>query len=93
MLEYRGSFRYANHTALDRALSDARDHLEDVDWMQYVARRGMTVVVDATLPPSADHQIAAAVVGALAYAAIEGHVDVTIGSQLLDAFVSGADPW
>lgn len=94
MLDYRGSFRYASREDLDRALCDARDHLEDdASWMQFLFRRGTTVFVDATLPPSADRQIAAAVLGALADTAVEGHVDVTIGSQLLDAYVSQSDRW
>ena len=99
MLECRGSFRYATHAALDRALCEAREHLEDTEvseldlsWMRFLSRRGMTLIVDAAFPHTADRYVAAAVLGALAHTAVEGHVDVTIGSQLVDAFVSESDP-
>jgi hypothetical protein len=96
-LPCHGSFRYNNHDALDRALCEVRDHLDDVElsddestWLRSLTRRGMTLVVAASLPRSADRHVAAAVLGALAQTAVEGHVDVTIGSQLVDAFVCEA---
>lgn len=97
LLEYRGTFRFASHVELDRALSEVREHLEDVEldtdrgWLQYLSRRGMTIHVDAALPTFADRYVAAAVLGSLAEGAVEGCVDVTIGNQLVDAFVSRRD--
>ncbi len=94
-LEFRGSFRYANHDALDRALCEARDMLDDDEltelerrWMSFLSRTGMTVHVDAILPETTDRYIAAAVIGALARTAVAGQVHVTRGQQLLDAIAS-----
>jgi hypothetical protein len=93
LLEYRGSFRYPNLDALDRALGEVRDHLDDEDpsdpenaWMRYLWRHGMTLHVEAILPASADRHVAAAVVTALAREAIDGCVRVTCGATTLDAF-------
>lgn len=95
LLEYRGSFRYADQDALDRALGEVRDHLSDEEagepdqqWMKYLWRRGMTLHVEALLPATADRQIAAAVVGALARGAVEGCVHMRRGNHLIDEFVS-----
>ena len=97
LLEYRGSFRYIDPSAVERAIREAGDHLEDDalseldrEWMRYVRRRGTTLHVDAVLPASADRYVAAAVIGALARGAIEGCVDVMSGNDLLDAFTSEA---
>lgn len=97
VLEYRGSFRYLDQRALELAIGEAAEHLEDDgiseldrEWMRFVSRRGTTVHVDATLPTSADRYIAAAVLGALARSAIEGCVDVKRGDHVLDAFASEA---
>jgi len=94
-IEFRGSFRYADHNALDRALCEARDMLDDDEltdlerrWMSFLSRRGMTVHVDAALPETTDRYIAAAVVGALARTAVAGQVQITRGAQVLDAITS-----
>jgi hypothetical protein len=97
-LEFRGSFRYRSHDALDQALCEARDHLDDdqlcdVDreWMRYLSRTGLTVHVEAILPDSADPYVAAAVLGSLSRPAVEGRVHVTRGMQVLDTFASPAE--
>lgn len=97
LLEYRGSFRYVDRQAVERAFVEASEHLDDdtladVDreWMRFVQRRGTTIHVDAVLPASADRHIAAAVLGALARSAIEGCVDVKRGGDVLDAFAPEA---
>jgi hypothetical protein len=97
-LVYRGSFRYADHDALDRALCEAREYLDDDElaeldrrWMQFLSRRGMTVHVEAILPSTSDRYLAAAVLGALARSAVEGRVDVTIGNDILDAIAPEGD--
>lgn len=98
-VEFHGSFRYATFAALDRALHEARDHLDDDevsdqdrDWMRHLCQRGMTVHVNAVLPEYADRFLAAAILGALARRAVDGRVDVTRGSQRLDTFASEASP-
>jgi hypothetical protein len=88
VLACRGSFRYATHEQLLHALHEAREHLADLEEeARFLLRRGMNVLVDAVLPHTADRHVTAAVLGALAQSAVEGHVDVTIGNQLVDAFV------
>lgn len=92
-LEYRGSFRYLDRRAVDEAIDDAAEQLEDdgihdLDraWMGYLLRRGTVVHVDAILPATADRHVAAAILAALARHAIEGCVDVRRGGHVLDAF-------
>jgi hypothetical protein len=96
-LEYRGSFRYIDQRAVDLAIGEAAEHLEDDglshldrEWMRFVRRRGTTLHVEATLPTSADRYVAAAVLGALAKRAIEGCVDVMRGGHVVDAFAPEA---
>ena len=98
-LEFRGSFTYRDQAAIDAALCDARDHLDDSElshtdseWMRYLWRNGMTLHVDAILPETADRFVAAAILGALARQAINGRVQVTRLNQCLDTFESEALP-
>ena len=97
MLEYRGSFRYSDADSLERVLAEARAYLDDDDvcdldrdWLRFVSRRGTTVRVDAIMPASADRYVAAALIGVLARAAVEGCVEVMRGDHLLDAFTCEA---
>ena len=98
-LEFRGSFQYPSQDAIDRALCEARDHLEDSDvsdvdseWMRYLWRKGMTLHIEAILPETADRFVAAAILGALSRQATGGRVEVTRLNQWLDTFESEAFP-
>jgi hypothetical protein len=92
-LEFRGSFQYPSQDAVDRALCEARDHLDEADisdvdseWMRYLWRSGMTLHVEAILPETADRFVAAAILGALSRQAVGGRVEVTRLNQCLDTF-------
>src|SRR5688572_447292 len=92
-LEFRGTFDYASLAAVDHAMREAREHLDDDDvsdldreWMRYISQRGMTVHVSAVLPDYADRFVAAAILGALARRAVAGRVDVTRGNRWIDTF-------
>lgn len=94
-LEFRGSFQYPSQDAIDRALCEARDHLDDADvsdvdheWMRYLWRKGMTLHVEAILPETADRFVAAAILGALSRQAVGGRVELTRLDQWLDTFES-----
>lgn len=98
-LEFHGSFRYASRDALDRALCEARDHLDDDElgeidrrWMQFLSRRGMTVHVAAIVPDTIDRYLAAVVLGALARGSAEGKVELIRGNKLLDTFTAEDPP-
>ena len=98
-VEFHGSFTYDTFGAIDSALREARECLDDDelsehdrDWMRYVCQRGMTVHVNAVLPEYADRFLAAAILGAFARRAVAGRVDVTRGNQRLDTFASEASP-
>ena len=94
--EYRGSFRYVDQRAIDLAIHEAHEHLEDDgisdldrEWIRRLWQRGTTIHVDVVMPPTADSYVAAGVLGALASRAIEGCVDVTRGGDIVDAFAPG----
>jgi hypothetical protein len=95
-IELYGAYRYATRDALDRALADARDELEedelatiDGGWLRAFVRAGTTLSVIATLPLEADRFVAAAVLAALARRAIDGVVEARRAGRAIDFFPCG----
>jgi hypothetical protein len=94
-IEFRGSYRYATITDLERALAAARDHIADdelgdgdADWMRSFTTAGTVLRVTARLPIATDRFVAAAVFDTLAAAAVEGVVEASCGGRRLDWFPS-----
>jgi hypothetical protein len=93
-IEFRGTYRYADIDALDRALAAAREQLDakpddEIDWMSCFVRQGSRLWVHAHLPSGVDPLAAAAVVEVLARDAIEGIVEARRGDLPLDYFPCG----
>jgi hypothetical protein len=94
-IEFRGTYRYADIAALDRALAAARERLDarpedDIDWMRCLIRQGSRLWVSADVPSGVDPMPASLVVEVLARDAIEGLVEVTRGDVAIDYFPCGA---
>ena len=93
-IEFRGTYRYADVDALDRALAAARERLDnrpedDIDWMQCLVRQGSRLWVNADVPSGKDPMAAALIVEVLARNAIEGLVEARRGDVPLDYFPCG----
>src|SRR5215510_10750813 len=66
LIEFRGTYLYANHEALERALTMARQQIVedgdlDVEWLRCFIKHGARLFVRAELPISADRFAAAAI--------------------------------
>jgi hypothetical protein len=93
-IEFRGTYRYADIDALDRALSAAREKLDtrphdDIDWMRCFIRQGSRLWVNADVPSGVDPMAAAAIVELLAREAVEGIVEARRGDVPVDYFPCG----
>lgn len=95
MHSYRGCYYYDSSESLERALAAAREYLDDDeltdldgDLFARFKRRGCTLLVDATLPADADRYFAVAVLGTLAWHALDGVVDAYRGDEVIDHIVS-----
>jgi hypothetical protein len=93
-IEFRGTYRYADIEALDRALVAAREQLDrrleaDIDWMRCFIRQGSRLWVNADVATGVDLIAAAAIVDVLARDAIEGLVEARRGDVSLDYFPCG----
>lgn len=99
LIEYQGSYRYADRAALERALARARAELaaeeglehEEV-WVRWFVTSGTTVTVNLRVPAVAEQRFAAAnVFLILAHGATEGAVAARRGDTPLDVYASGDD--
>lgn len=95
MHTFRGCYHYESSDSLDRALTEAREYLDDdelTDIEQRLfagfQRRGVTLFIDATLPMGGDRYFASAVLGALAWHARDGVVEAFRGEQMIDLIMS-----
>jgi hypothetical protein len=95
MHSFRGCYHYESSDVLERALSAARDFLDDEELTEFdgdlfarFQRRGCTLTIDATLPMAADRYFVVAVLGTLAWHAREGVVEAYRGEQLIDRIMS-----
>jgi hypothetical protein len=93
-IRFLGTYRYTSRDVLDRALADAREHVEEEElheWMRFLVASGATLRIDAALPHDGDRFAAVAVLEVLARDAIDGVVEARRGTLRLDTFPSGDD--
>lgn len=95
MHTFRGCYHYESSESLDRALSEAREYLDDDELTDIecrlfagFSRRGTTLFVDATLPMAGDRYFISAVLGALAWHARDGVVEAFRGELMTDLIMS-----
>lgn len=97
IIEFRGSYRYADLMSLQRVLHRARVELDDDDesnpaWIRGFVARGTTLNVSLSVAAAAQERfIAANVLLILAHGAIEGAVEARHRDQQIDLFPSGCD--
>jgi hypothetical protein len=100
LIEFHGSYRYADRATLEHALSQARAELREDDelesdsmWMRAFVTKGTILTVNVSVPAAAQHRFAAAnVFLILAHGAVEGAVDSRGSmSSLDDRFDSGPE--
>ena len=87
LIEFRGSYQYANMALLETALTAAREQLEsnafeaDVEWPDCFSQDGTTLYVHAMLPPTVNGYFSNAILRALAETAVKGAVEARKGGQ------------
>ena len=98
MHTYRGCYHYDSTESLERALVAAREYLDDDelseldgDLFAMFRRRGSSLLIDATLPMGADRYFVVAVLGTLAWHALDGIVEAYRGDQVIDRIISAGD--
>jgi hypothetical protein len=94
MIEFRGTYLYADPAALERALVAAREQLLveddfDIEWLRCFIKHGARLYVRAQLPCDADRFAAAAIVETLAREAVEGVVEARRDDVHVDFFPCG----
>jgi hypothetical protein len=98
-IELRGTYRYPDSLTLERALTAAREQLDEDDhsdlddaWLGACVRQGSVLRVHARLGHGGDRFLAAAVLETLAREAVEGVVEARRGGVAVDFFPYGQDP-
>lgn len=95
---YSGSYRYADRSALERALAQARAELDDEDfdrdhgWLRSFITHGTQLTVNLQTPALAEQRFAAAnVLLILAHGAVEGAVEARHEGRVIDLYGSGPE--
>ncbi len=98
VIQYHGSYRYADRATLEGALARARATLDDDEveranrWLRCFVMNGTNLTVNLSVPADADQRHAAAnVFLTLAHGAMEGAVEARHGNRPLDLFAPGDD--
>jgi len=97
LIRFHGTYRYNSLEALERALTLAREQLDDDDVSEpalddCVVKHGTSLRVEVVLPAIAEIRFAASdMFQTLARDAIEGSVEATHGGNHVDFFPSGGD--
>lgn len=98
VIQYHGSYRYADRATLEGAIARARAALDDDEaeragrWMRCFVLNGTNLTVNLHVPAEAEQRHAAAnVFLTLAHGAVEGAVEARHGSRALDFFPPGEE--
>jgi hypothetical protein len=91
VIQYRGSYRYADRTALEVALARARTELAedevDAGWLRFFVSHGTELTVNISVPSDPELRFAAAnVFLTLAAGAVEGAVVACQAGRAVDVF-------
>lgn len=97
-IQYCGRYEYRDAAALELALGQAREALDDDEtgethgWLRVFVCRGNRLMVNVSAPASAEHRFAAAnLFLVLAQGAVDGSVEAIHHARAIDRYVAGLD--